>query len=98
MVNCKSQSEHKLQKSNDKNPRVKTVKENITKLPKDIKSLQKKKKVIRERKNDFTVGDSMTKELAERVILKVRNVKIRPLPGCIIENKGSHQGDNKKEA
>ena len=67
-----------MQKSNKKNPLVEVVKENISKLPKGIKSPQKQRKVSKERKNDFIIGDSAIKGFAERVILKDRNVKVRP--------------------
>ena len=70
--------DNNLQKSNKKNPLVEVVKENISKLPKGIKSPQKQRKVSKQRKNDFITGDSAIKGFAERVILKDRNVKVRP--------------------
>ena len=53
-----------MQKSNEKNPLVGTFKENISKLPKGIKSPTKEKKVTKEKKK-FIIGDSMIKGLAE---------------------------------
>ena len=44
------------------------MKENISKLPQDIKTPQKEKKVTKERKIVFIIGDSMIKGLAERAI------------------------------
>ena len=70
--------DNNLQKSNKNNPLVEVVKENISKLPKGIKSPQKQRKVSKERKNDFIIGDSAIKGFAERVILKDLNVKVRP--------------------
>ena len=70
--------DNNLQKSNKNNPLVEVVKENISKLPKGIKSPQKQRKVSKERKNDFIIGDSAIKGFAERGILKDRNVKVRP--------------------
>ena len=62
ILNNNSQVENNLQKSdinlqkcNKKNPLVEVVKENISKLPKGIKTLQKQKKVTKERKNIFTL-------------------------------------------
>ena len=94
ILNNNSQVEDNLQKSdniriknksNKKNPLVEVVKENITKLPKSIKTPQKQKKNTKERKNVFIIGDSMIKGLAERGILKDHNVKVRPQPGCTTE-------------
>ena len=61
-------SNNNLQKSNKKNSLVEVVKENINKLPKGIKTPQKEKKVTKERKNVFIIGDLMEKGLAERGI------------------------------
>ena len=68
-------SDNDLNKSNKKNRLVEVVKENISKLPKGIKTPQKQKKDTKERKNVFIVGDSMIKGLAERGISKDHNVK-----------------------
>ena len=63
-----------LQKSNKKNPLFEAVKENVSKLPKGIKTRQKEKKVTKERKNVFPIGDSMIKDLAEKCISKDHNM------------------------
>ena len=85
ILNSKTQLEQKS-KYNDKNPRVKAVKENICKLPKDIKKSPKKKKAITERKSIFIVGDSMTKDFAEGGILEDHNAKTRTEPGFTTED------------
>ena len=79
-------SDNNLHKSNKKNPLVEVVKENISKLPKVIKTPQKQKKITKDRKNVFITGDSMIKGLAERGILKGHNVKVGPQPGCTTED------------
>ena len=71
-------SDSNLHKSNKKNPLVEVVKENISKLPKGIKTPHKQKKVTKKRKNVFIIGDSMIKGLAERGISKDNNLKVRP--------------------
>ena len=83
-------SDNNLHKSNKENPLVKVVKENISKLPKGIETPQKQKKFTKERKTVFIVGDLMIKGLAERVISKDHNVKVRPQPGCITEDIEDH--------
>ena len=83
-------SDSNLHKSNKKNPLVEVVKENISKLPKGIKTPQKQKKDTKERKNVFIIGDSMIKGLAERGISKDHNVKVRPQPGCTTEDIEDH--------
>ena len=58
--------DNNLQKSNKRNPLVDVVKENISKLPKGIKTPQKQKKFTKEIKTVFIIGDSMIKGLVER--------------------------------
>ena len=79
-------SDNNLQKSNKKNPLLEVVKENISELLKGIKTSQKQKKVTKEIKNVFIIGDSMVKGLAEMGISKDHNVKVRPHPGCTTED------------
>ena len=79
-------SHNNFQKCNKKNSLVEVVKENISKLPKGIKTPQKQKKVTKETKNVFIIGDSMMKRLVERGISKDHNVKVRPHPGCTKED------------
>ena len=85
-------SDNNLQKSNKENPLVEVVKENISKLPKGIKTPQNQKTFTKETKTDFIIGDSMIKGLAERGISKDHNVK--PLPesktGCTTEDIEDH--------
>ena len=85
-------SDDDLQKSNEKNPLVEVVEliENISQLPKGIKTPQKQKKFTKERKTVFIIGDSMIKCLAERGISKDHNVKVRPQPGCTTEGIEDH--------
>ena len=83
-------SNNNLQKSNKKNPLLEVVKENICKLPKGVKTPQKQKKVTKRRKNVFIIGDSMIKGLAERVISKDHNVKVRAQPECTTEDIEDH--------
>ena len=63
-----------MQKSNKNNPLFEAVKENVSKLPKGIKTTQKEKKVTKERKNVFPIDDSMIKDLAEKGISKDHNM------------------------
>ena len=65
-----------MQVCDTKNPLVEAVKENVGKLPKVIKNLQKEKKVIQERELLFIIGDSMIKGLAERGISKDHNARL----------------------
>ena len=83
-------SDNNLQKSNKKNPLVKVVKENISKLPKGVKIPQKQKKVTKERKSVFIIDDLIIKGLAETGISKDHNVKVRPQPGCTTEDIEDH--------
>ena len=83
-------SDNSLPKSNKKNPLVEVVKENISKLPKGIKTPKKQKKVTKERKNVFIIGDSMIKGLAERGISKDHNMRVRLQPGCTTEDIEDH--------
>ena len=62
------------------------MKENISKLPKGIKTPQKQKKVTKEKKNVFIIVDSMVKSLAERGISEDHNVKVRPQACCTTED------------
>ena len=62
----------------------------MSKLPKGIKTPQKHKTVIKERKNVFITGDSMIKGLAERGISKDHNVMKRQQPGCTTEDIEDH--------